>query len=111
MFVYSFSPCALHRYMSGVHEALLQLDYGAALFCGAYLVAVLRRTLRESVPLYVGFIIVKTAPHVPLVLGWRSWHLRSALLCTSVLHCISNGSALHCVSSGRGIDSFTWLVC
>jgi hypothetical protein len=66
-----------HRYMSWKHEALLQLDYGAALFEMAYIVVLMRRALHEPEAVcFLVFIVVKSLPHAPLVFGWRDLYLR-----------------------------------
>ncbi|KAF6252357.1 hypothetical protein COO60DRAFT_1644130 [Scenedesmus sp. NREL 46B-D3] len=65
------------RYLSWKHHNLLQVDYLAALFEVLYLAVLLRRMMSEPVTLsYFLFILVKTLPHVPLMMGLRFPYLR-----------------------------------
>ncbi|KAF6252356.1 hypothetical protein COO60DRAFT_538614 [Scenedesmus sp. NREL 46B-D3] len=65
------------RYVSWKHSSLLQLDYGAVMFCAFYLLTLLRRMMSEPTTLfYLLYMIIKTMPHVPLALGLRQTYLR-----------------------------------
>ncbi|WIA20854.1 hypothetical protein OEZ85_005203 [Tetradesmus obliquus] len=65
------------RYLSWKHASLLHLDYGAVVFCAFYLLTLLRRMLSEPTTFfYLVYMLVKTAPHVPLALGLQQTYLR-----------------------------------
>jgi hypothetical protein len=53
------------------------LDYGAVVFCAFYLLTLLRRMLSEpTTGFYLMYMVVKSAPHVPLAFGLREKYLR-----------------------------------
>eukprot|EP00775_Hariotina_reticulata_P004986 gene4986-5228_t len=61
------------RYVIWKHRRLLHLDYLCAGIKAFYLVALLRRMLREPVTLFMClFVFLKMLPHVPLMLGFNS---------------------------------------
>jgi hypothetical protein len=73
------SPAACCRYLVWKHSSLLHLDYGAVMFCAFYLLALLRRMMSEPTTVfYLLYMVVKTAPHVPLALELRQTYLRCA---------------------------------
>ncbi|WIA20853.1 hypothetical protein OEZ85_005202 [Tetradesmus obliquus] len=64
-------------YLSWKHHSLLQVDYAAALFEVLYLAVLLRRMMTEPMTVfYFLFILFKTLPHVPLMMGLRYPYLR-----------------------------------
>jgi hypothetical protein len=61
------------RYVLWKHHRLLHLDYLCAGIKSVYLVALLRRMLRDPVTLFMClFVILKMLPHVPLMMGFNS---------------------------------------
>jgi hypothetical protein len=75
----SLHPCsaACCRYLSWKHHSLLQVDYLAALFEVLYLAVLLRRMMTEPITVfYFLFVLFKTLPHVPLMMGLRYPYLR-----------------------------------
>lgn len=71
------AAAAAYSYLSWKHHSLLQVDYAAALFEVLYLAVLLRRMMTEPMTVfYFLFILFKTLPHVPLMMGLRYPYLR-----------------------------------
>eukprot|EP00775_Hariotina_reticulata_P004988 gene4988-5230_t len=65
------------RYLAWKQRTLLHLDYFASVFEIFYLAVLIRKMLRQpSTVFYLFFILIKTLPHVPLMLGFRETYLR-----------------------------------
>lgn len=59
------------------HHSLIHLDYLCALFDIMYLAVLVKRMISEPATLwYFMYILIKTLPHVPLMLGLRDPFLR-----------------------------------
>lgn len=65
------------RYLDWKQHTLLHLDYFAGVFCMSYLAVLIYKTLKQpSTVYYLLYILIKTLPHVPLMMGFRSTYLR-----------------------------------
>eukprot|EP00775_Hariotina_reticulata_P004987 gene4987-5229_t len=72
-----FSPGEEVRYLDWKHQTLLHLDYFAGVFCMCYLAVLVRKMLTQrSTVYYLLYILIKTLPHVPLMMGFRNAYLR-----------------------------------
>jgi hypothetical protein len=84
------------RYLDWKQHTLLHLDYFAGVFCMSYLTVLIYKTLKQpSTVYYLLYILIKTLPHVPLMMGFRSTYLR----CGRGLHDIRGCSISTCNTS------------